>query len=99
MKWFKSLEILKKLTIIILSVCIAGMILSLLVKPYRGTWIYQYGNPLANLMFCGGIVCSLINSIGVIFNYRRSFKPNQIWIFLSALPVLYISIMITIAMI
>ena len=98
MKWFRNLEIFKKFTIIILGICIVGMLLSFLVRPYRGTWIYQYGSLFALLLFYGGMLWSLINTILVISKYRQSLKKNLIWIFLSALPFLYIAIMITIAM-
>jgi len=98
MKWFRNLEIFKKFIIIILGICIVGMSLSFLVRSYRGTWIYQYGNLFALLLFYGGILWSLINTILVISKYKQSLKKNLIWIFLSALPFLYIAVMITIAM-
>ncbi|MFD0835699.1 hypothetical protein ACFQ0I_07995 [Mariniflexile aquimaris] len=84
--------------ILIIGICLSAMLLKYLVQPYRGTWIYQYGSMISLLVFYGGIFWSLINTILLIKKHKSDFKNNLIWIFLSAIPFLYIGIMMTIAM-
>jgi choline-glycine betaine transporter len=49
-------------------------------------------------MFYGGILWSIINTVLLISEHKSDLKKNLIWILISALPILYITIMITIAM-
>ncbi len=88
----------KKSGILIIGICLSAMLLKYLVQPYRGTWIYQYGSMISLLVFYGGILWSLINTILLISKHKSELKNNLIWIFLSAIPFLYIGIMMTIAM-
>jgi hypothetical protein len=88
----------KKSGILIIGICLSAMLLKYLVEPYRGTWIYQYGNLTFLLVFYGGILWSIINTILLISKHKSDLKNNLIWIFLSAIPFLYIGIMMTIAM-
>ncbi|SNR14717.1 protein of unknown function [Tenacibaculum jejuense] len=68
------------------------------MKPYRGTWIYQYGSIISLLIFYGGILWSLINTRLLISKHKSELKNNLIWFFLSAISFLYIGIMLIIAM-
>jgi len=88
----------KKSGILIIIICLSAMLLKYLVQPYRGTWIYQYGSMISLLVFYGCIFWSLINTIILIKKHKSDFKNNLICIFISAIPFLYIGIMMTIAM-
>jgi len=88
----------KRSGILIIGICLSAILLKYLVQPYRGTWIYQYGSMISLLVFYGGILWSLINTILLISKHKSELKNNLIWIFLSAVPFLYIGIMMTIAM-
>ncbi len=88
----------KKSGILIIGICFSAMLLKYLVQPYRGSWIYQNGSMISLLVFYGGVFWSLINTIRLISKHKSDLKNNLIWIFLSAIPFLYIGIMMTIAM-
>ncbi len=88
----------KKSGILIIGICLSAMALKYLVQPYRGTWIYQYGSMISLLVFYGGILWSLINTILLISKHKTELKNNLIWICLSAIPFLYVGIMMAIAM-
>lgn len=88
----------KKSGILIIGICLSALLLKYLVQPYRGTWIYQYGNLTFLLVFYGGIFCSFINTIHLVLKHKSNLKTNLIWIFLSAVPFLYIGFMLIIAM-
>ncbi|WP_095069895.1 hypothetical protein [Tenacibaculum jejuense] len=88
----------KKSGILIIGICLSAMLLKYLVKPYRGTWIYQYGSIISLLIFYGGILWSLINTRLLISKHKSELKNNLIWFFLSAISFLYIGIMLIIAM-
>ena len=92
---FQNINWTKKIAILILGVCLSSVLLKYLVQPYRGTWIYQYGSFTSLIMFYGGILWSLINTIILILNHRTDLKNNIIWILISILPFLYILIMMT----
>jgi hypothetical protein len=94
----KNINWTKKSGILIIGICLSAMLLKYLVQPYRGTWIYQYGNLISLFVFYSGILWSLINTILLISKHKTELKNNLIWIFLSAIPFLYIGIMMTIAM-
>ncbi len=98
MRWFINLGIFKKFTIIILGICVLGVSFGILVRPYRLSWIYKYGNQLGLLFFYGGVFWSMINTILVLAKYKQSLKKNILWVLLSALPFLYLAVMIAIAM-
>lgn len=87
----------KKSGILIIGICLIGMLLNYFVQFYRGTWIYQYGSLISLLLFYGGVFCSLINTIFLISKHKSELKNNLIWILVSAIPFLYITIMMTIA--
>ena len=74
------------------------MLIRHFIEYYRGTWIYQYGAPLSLLVFYGGVLWSFINTFLLISKYKTELRKNLIWIILSAIPFLYISIMMVIAM-
>jgi hypothetical protein len=94
----KNINWTKKSGILIIGICLSAMLLKYLVQLYRGTWIYQYGSLISLFVFYGGILLSLINTILLISKHKTELKNNLIWIFLSAIPFLYIGIMMTIAM-
>ena len=94
----KNINWTKKSGILIIGICLSAMLLKYLVQPYRGTWIYQYGSLISLFVFYSGILWSLINTILLISKHKSDLKNNLIWIFLSAIPFLYIGIMMTIAM-
>ncbi len=83
--------------IILIVMCLSAILLKYLVEPYRGTWIYQYGNMISLYLFYGGTICSLVNSIFLVLKHKSEIRNNLIWILLSAIPFLYIAIMISIA--
>lgn len=84
--------------ILIVGICLGAMLLKYIVQPYRGTRIYQYGSVISLVVFYGGIFWSLINTILLISKHKTELKNNLFWIFLSAIPFIYIVIMMTIAM-
>lgn len=86
----------KKRGILILGICLSAMLLKYLVQAYRGTWIYQYGNIISLFVFYAGVCWSFINSIFLISKYKSDLKTNLIWILISAIPFLYIGIMMII---
>jgi hypothetical protein len=88
----------KKSGILIIGICLIGLSIKYTVEPYRGSWIYNYGNWLFLILFYGGIIWSFINTILLISKHKSDLKNNMLWIFLSAVPFLYIGIMMTIAM-
>ncbi|WP_458626442.1 hypothetical protein [Winogradskyella sp. PC D3.3] len=94
----KNINWTKKSGILIIGICLSAMLLKYLVEPYRGTWIYQYGNLIFLFGFYGGILWSFINTILLVSKHKTELKNNLIWIFLSAIPFLYIGIMIAISM-
>ncbi|MBG43072.1 MAG: hypothetical protein CL530_03800 [Aequorivita sp.] len=63
------------------------------VQQYRGTWVYNYGHDISLLLFYGGVIWSLINTINLLKN-AKNYKKNIGWILLSAIPILYIIVMI-----
>ncbi len=88
----------KKSGILIIGITLIGMLMNYTVQFYRGTWIYQYGSMISLFVFYGGIFWSLINTILLISKHKTDLKNNLIWILLSAIPFIYIGIMMTIAM-
>jgi len=88
----------KKSGILIIGICLSAILLKYIVQPYRGTWVYQYGNLTFLLVFYGGIFWSFINTIHLISKHKSNLKHNLIWIFLSAIPFLHIVVMIIITM-
>ena len=68
------------------------------MQSYRGTWVYQYGSMIALLIFYGGVLGALINTILLIVKHKTELRNNLTWIFLSAVPWLYTGIMIVITM-
>jgi hypothetical protein len=63
------------------------------VQQYRGTWVYNYGHNIFLLLFYGGVIWSLINTINLLKN-AKNYKKNIGWILLSAIPILYIIVMV-----
>ncbi len=94
----KNINWTKKSGILIIGICLSAMLLKYLVQPYRGTWIYQYGSLISLFVFYCAIFWSFINTILLISKYKSDLKNNLVWIFLSAIPFLYIGIMMIIAM-
>ena len=88
----------KKSGILIIGICLIGIFIKYAVEPYRGSWIYNYGNWLFLILFYGGIFWSLINTVLLISRHKSELQNNLIWIFLSAIPIIYITIMMSIAM-
>jgi hypothetical protein len=97
-KELRNINWTKKSGILIIGICSSAMLFKYHVQPYRGTWIYQYGNMISLLLFYGGVFWSFVNTIHLISKHKSDFKNNLIWILLSAIPFLYIGIMMTIAM-
>ena len=87
----------KKSGILIIGVSLIGALLNYGVQFYRGTWIYQYGSLISLVLFYGGVLWSLANTIVLISKHKSDLKNNLIWIFLSAVPFLYLAIMMIIA--
>ncbi len=94
----KNINWTKNRGILIIGICLGAMLLKFLVWPYRGTWIYQYGNMISILIFYGGVFWSFINTIILLSKHKSDLKNNLIWIILTAIPFLYIGIMMVIAM-
>lgn len=94
----KNINWTKKNGILIIGICSFAILVRFFIEYYRGTWIYQYGASLTLFMFYGGVFWSLLNTILLIIEYKFALKKNLLWIFMSALPFLYIVIMMTIAM-
>ena len=97
-KELRNINWTKKSGILIIAICLIAILLGYLVEPYRGTWIYSYGNMVSLLLFNIGVLGSLGNTIHLISKYKSNYKDNLIWLFLSAIPFLYFGIMMTIAM-
>lgn len=85
----------KRSGILIIGICLSAILLQHLVQPYRGTWVYQYGNLTSFFTFFGGILASLINTIFLLSKHKSDLKTNWIWILLSAVPLMYFTAMIT----
>jgi hypothetical protein len=96
---FKKENINKKIAIINLLVCSSLMLIGRLIESYRGTWIYQDGKPFVLFAIIGGIFLSFLNTFFYIINHYRNLKKHILWIFLSSIPFLYISIMLILAVI
>lgn len=94
----KNINWTKKSGILIIGICLSTMLLRFFIEDYRGTWIYRYGAPLTLFIFYGAVFWSLLNTILLILEHKLALKENLIWIFISAIPFLYIAIMMTIAM-
>lgn len=88
----------KKSGILITSIYLIGILLNRLVQPYRGTWIYQYGSQLSLYVCYGAIFWSLIYTIFLFLKRKWDLKNNIIWILVSAVPFLYILMMMLISM-
>jgi hypothetical protein len=84
----------KKSGILIIGICLSAMLIQHFFEYYRGTWIYQYGATLSLIIFYGGIFWSFINTLLLVYKYKTELKKTLLWIFLSAIPFLYISVMI-----
>jgi hypothetical protein len=95
---FQNINRKKKNAFLIIGICISAILIKFLVEDYRGSWIYQFGSLYFLFMFYGGILWSIINTVLLISEHKSDLKKNLIWILISALPILYITIMITIAM-
>lgn len=87
----------KKSGILIIGVCVIGILLNISMRYYRGTSLYQYTNQISLFLFYGGVLWSLVNTIVLVSKYKNKLKSNILWIILSALPVLYLIVMIAIA--
>jgi hypothetical protein len=61
-------------------------------------WIYESGKLISFGLFFGSLFWSLVNSIMLINESKYEWKKRLIWVFISALPILYFVIMMTIAM-
>ena len=94
----ENLDWTKKNGILIIGICLSAMLIRQFLEYYRGTLIYQYGAPLSLFIFYGGVFWSFINTLQLISKYKTDLKKNILWIFISAIPFLYIFIMMTIAM-
>ncbi|TCI84827.1 hypothetical protein [Tenacibaculum sp. M341] len=80
-------------SIIIISFFFGTILLSNLVKPYRGTSIYQYGSLISLITFLLSISFSFINTIVLVFEENQDYYKNIVWIILSAIPFLYVMIL------
>jgi uncharacterized membrane protein YhaH (DUF805 family) len=94
----KNINWTKRSGILIIGICLIGLFIKYAVEPFRGSWIYSFGNWLFLILFYGGILWSFINTIFLISKHKSDLKNNLIWILLSAIPFLYIGIRITIVM-
>ena len=94
----ENLDWTKKNGILIIGICLSAMLIRQFLEYYRGTLIHQYGAPLSLFIFYGGVFWSFINTLQLISKYKTDLKKNILWIFISAIPFLYIFIMMTIAM-
>ncbi len=83
-------------SLIIISLFLGTILLSNLVKPYRGTWIYKYGSLLLLITFLLSVSFSFINTIVLVFEENQYYYKNIVWIILSAIPFLYVIILFTI---
>ena len=80
--------------ILILGIWAIGMILNILIQQYRGSSIYWYGNSFSHVLFYGGMLLSLANSIILIIKHRMELRRNLVWIILSSIPFLYMIVII-----
>lgn len=92
----KNINEIKKRGVLIVIICLSGIILGRLVNTYRGAWIYRYGSMISSFIFFGGVFLSLLNTILLISENRFTLKNNLIWLFISAIPFLYIIVIMCI---
>ena len=76
-------------SIIIALVFLVSFLLNLFIRPYRGTWIYQYGTLLSIILFVGTVVWSFLNTVTLFLQEGFIFKEDAIWILISGVPFLY----------
>lgn len=79
--------------LLIVLTFLAAIAISYLVIPFRGTWIYEYGNLIGLLMFYGGVLWSLIYTVLQLTKKKLNVKQNLVYILIGALPFLYILMM------
>ena len=92
---FKNIDINKKIAIIVVLLFFIFLLSGKLSEFYRGAWIYDYEKLVSLLISLGVIILtSIINTIFLITKYKSNFKKNIFWIFISAIPILYILMMI-----
>ncbi len=70
------------------------MLTSNILDYYRGSWIYRIGKPTCLYISISVILTSVVNTIFIISKYKSNLKKNIFWIFISAIPILYILMMI-----
>jgi hypothetical protein len=91
---FKNIDRNNKIAIIVTVLFFTFILINNLLQFYRGTWIYQYGKTVSLYISLGLILASVVNTLFLIIKYKSNFKKNIFWIFISAVPILYILMMI-----
>ena len=92
---FKKTHRNKKIAIIVVLLFFIFMLTGNLSEFYRGAWIYDYEKLVSLFISLGVIILtSIVNTIFLIYKYKSNLKKNIFWIFISAIPILYILMMI-----
>ncbi|ARV15761.1 hypothetical protein [Polaribacter sp. SA4-12] len=92
---FKNIDRNKKIAIIVVLLFFIFILTGKLSEFYRGAWIYDYEKSVSLFISLGVIIiASVVNTLFLITKYKSNLKKNIFWIFISAIPILYILMMI-----
>lgn len=86
----------QKYTLTILLLPIIGLIVAQMTKDYRysnQSYIYLFGVLICYLSWGTSFLWGLINSIFIIQNNNQNLRNRLIWITLSLLPIIYITLL------
>ena len=90
----------QKFAILIPLLFIAGGLIHKSVEHFRIIpdlhWIFEYGSLFGIALSISSTVWSLIYCV-IFFRDKTPIKNNFIWLFLAALPILYVSVVIIIS--
>ncbi|RXG13020.1 hypothetical protein DSM02_3814 [Leeuwenhoekiella polynyae] len=91
--FLKQLNWTKKFAILICILFFFSILLDVSTEGFRSNqnlrWIYQYGQVLSIILYCGAFVWSLLNSV-LIAGKETNWKKNLLWTTISLLPIIFL---------
>ncbi|MAW95292.1 MAG: hypothetical protein CMF36_11705 [Leeuwenhoekiella sp.] len=91
--FLKQLNWTKRFAILICILFFSSFLLDLITEGFRLNqnlrWIYQYGQFLSIIFYCGSFVWSLLNSV-LIVSEESNWKKKLLWATISLLPIIFL---------
>ena len=92
---------LERFALLICGLCLGGMTIGNVTQKFRFSdlrIIYHFGWISCYILVLSTFIWSIVNAILIVREKKYSLKKKVMWSIISLLPILYFTIMITIAM-